>query len=1417
MVAGGLALVALTAASQLWGAVPAGASPSMQSTGSSFASVAIQQWVGQSATLYGLNINWQVSSSVVGLNNFGQSQIDFAASDIPYSAQQSTYYPNQPYQYMPDVAGGLAFMFNLNGVNGQQITDLNLNPSLIGQIFLGEITKWNDPQIVQANPQLGPDLPPSNIIPVYRSDASGENYLLTDYLLHQDNADIDTAQHAFQSGNPGQPTATWPTPSANAHYDINKYKGWNLGYPVGESGSDNAANYVSALSSQGSITYVETAFAKEHHFPVASLLNISGATVQPTSLNVATALEAAQLHTDLTQDLTNVYVNNQPNAYPLSAYSYIVSPCSPGLAAGQQKSCAGGPGATSPFAPAKGAALGQFVNFLACQGQEKMAELGYSPLPPVLVSADFAAIGRLNGGVEPPPPTASNCKNPYVDGEIPLPGSPVVAGYAGGGINTTTSTGAAGHTATSGTSGGGSSGSGSYGSSGTASGTGSGSSGSSGGIAAADRAAGLDPPAGRRGLQGGQRPVGQAAVHHPDVPVPPRRRAGVGDRRGGRPELAHVRRVGPRGPRRHPPAPADRHPPQPEAGARRRGRAAAGARGVRGPMERDRPMTTADDTNDHEGAMSAHPARSKRPARRFTGRGHRGLRIGLVLILAVATVAVVGVAVPLSSHSSTAGATTACSSDGNGGCQVVLPCPAGQTTNCPTIDVAPNTDVSDGQYVFVTATGFTSTTSIRVALCTAAVDSPDPQCLSGNYGSQYYQSTVVPVTADAGNNNLTATSYPVFEDASGEGNNKIPSYDLLNTGKGPGFYCDNTADPCEVVVTDEPGQGNNVGHGVPITTANSAVVPLVFAAQASGCPSTDAQVSVDASFSVEHFIPSAVEATCGSANGVVALSTSTDNATVISDYATGNASVSFVDNVDDPNQLAQLLGKPYAFIPIALSGTTESFLAGATDGGLPFPLSSLKLTPNMVAGLATSLYQSPEGSYTQPPKPVYTLSDNLMSALQAAGVTCAMLQGCPSTKPVKKQFVYEQRYDAFDLLNPVSTGEVSPQTYGSFNSNVSSGSSYEATNWVCSAPNTPFTVGVDEVGHTSPVDVTVTDPNVGSTTLVTPPLGSSIWPPYPGAQWVYPQCHGYSQLPALSATANNYGPAQSPAFQAKAMRSWCYGGLVIPQPGPTCAAFGLMDTSEAAFNGLSTASLENASGNFVAPTISSLQAAAAQLKACPAADLSCPFGTYTLDSSAVTGNAYPLANVTYAVVPTATLPYAQATAIKHLLQNLVTFSHSAAVPAGYAPLPTSLYTAALADITQDISSGPAPTTPTTTPTTSPSGTTQSPSGTSGSSGGSSGDNGSYSTGGPASELPLTASDSTGSGSGSGGSGSTPVVAPTSTAATGGFLLVVLSDTTRYLLPAIVVLALGSLAGGLFLLFGPGAARRRRRDDPGGLA
>jgi hypothetical protein len=805
-------------------------------------------------------------------------------------------------------------------------------------------------------------------------------------------------------------------------------------------------------------------------------------------------------------------------------------------------------------------------------------------------------------------------------------------------------------------------------------------------------------------------------------------------------------------------------------------------------------------------------------------QGPRSLRIWLALLLGVASVSIIGATASPSSRSASAGASTPCASDGNGGCQIVLPCPAGQTTNCPTVDVQPNTNLADGQYVYLTATNFDPTGSIRVAFCSAVGSTTDPTCLNGVWETQALTPTTVPVTNEPSTANLTSLSYPVFYDPAGEGNSLIPAHDLTNKqGTEPSFNCDDASNPCELVVTAETGQGNVVGNGPDVTAANSAVIPLTFAAQSSGCPSIDPQLQVESSFSLEHFIPSAVEASCANKGGVIALNTVNDDATVVKDFAAGTTTVAFVDNASDASQLAALLGKSYAYVPIALSGTTESFLAGESNEGQNFPINQYDLTPNMVAGLLTSLYQSPDGTTSPPPKPKFLLTDNLMAALAGAkpAVTCADLTGCPSTKGGAKQVAYETRYNAFSLLNPVPAGDYAPQTFGSFNSNVASGSSYQATQWLCSAPNTPFQVQVAENGHADPVPVTVTDTNVGSTTLTTVPLGSSIWPPYPGATWIFPQCQGYSTLPALSATATNFGSDQAPELQAKAMRSWCYGGGVLPDPSSPqnpCAAFGLMDTSEARFLGLSTASLENAAGKFVAPTTSSLEAAAGDFTACPSADLSCPAGTFAVNYGDTNAAAYPLANITYAIVPTSTFSNAEGTAVKSLLTNLVDYSHSSAVPAGYAPLPDSIYQAALADIATDVSIAPASPTTTTTTTTSP-GSTTTTIGT-GADNGSGGGTSDYSSSGTdsgysgtsSSALPLTSSPDSGS-AGSGGPGSSPVASPPASIPPGS-LLVALAATTRYLLPAIVLLALGSLVGGLLLLFGPGAAARRRKSEGG---
>lgn len=431
-------VVAMTlgSAAAMFGAVlgtagPASASsPQLASTGSSFAGVAIAQWQGQFNELDGGNINFTVTNSITGMNSFCQHTVDFGATDISYATQQSICSTNQvpyPFQYMPDVAGGLSFEYNLTGQNGQLITNLVLNAPALAGIFTGGINNWDNPQIAALNP--GIRLPNESITAYYRSDPCGENYLLGDYFLHTDPGPITAFQKiAGVPTAPGTPSATWAE--------------FSSGVPPGLQGLDgvNGADAASQgpVHTQGGIAFVETAYAKNVGLPVASVVNQAGVAVQPSAYNVAVALTGAILYADLTQNLSGVYTNPNPYAYPISAYSYFIAQCVPSQAAAESFACDSSGNVT--MGTAQGAELSQFIAFVACLGQAKMADLGYSPIPANLVLDDFQAAGRLPGGTEPAPPTPQNCPNPYITGQLPSPGGPtqVSGGNPGSDLGPTT-------------------------------------------------------------------------------------------------------------------------------------------------------------------------------------------------------------------------------------------------------------------------------------------------------------------------------------------------------------------------------------------------------------------------------------------------------------------------------------------------------------------------------------------------------------------------------------------------------------------------------------------------------------------------------------------------------------------------------------------------------------------------------------------------------------------------------------------------------------------------------------------------------------------------------------------------------------------------------------------------------------------
>ncbi len=358
--------------------------PTIYGAGSTWSQIALEQWRVDVSRLLGLSVNYQGNGSSAGRAFYMGGQVDFAVSEIPFQPDELKRGIGRTYQYLPIVAGGTSLMYNLV-IAGHQVTNLQLSSGTISKIFTGRITDWSDPAI---RADYGRPIPAEPITPVYRSDGSGTSAQFSAYLHAMDPS--GWAAFARQNGMPNTYTSYWP----------------QFGTAVGQRGSDGVANFVASPSQgQGSIGYVEAGYAIEHGFPVVSVKNASGKYVQPTASNVAIALNHASLYKDRTQNLSKVYRAPEADAYPISSYSYMITP-------------------TKDIDPAKGNVLGQFILYFACAGQKSAASLGYSPLPPTLVALDFDAVGAING--HPAVPSTVNsktCPNPTVTGSFHVPGS----------------------------------------------------------------------------------------------------------------------------------------------------------------------------------------------------------------------------------------------------------------------------------------------------------------------------------------------------------------------------------------------------------------------------------------------------------------------------------------------------------------------------------------------------------------------------------------------------------------------------------------------------------------------------------------------------------------------------------------------------------------------------------------------------------------------------------------------------------------------------------------------------------------------------------------------------------------------------------------------------------------------------------
>ncbi len=417
--------------------------------GSTWSANAITQWTAN-VKRAGMTVQYASSGSSDGRNQFKNNTVDFGVSEIPYGLTDGGVLdelPTRAFAYMPIVAGGTSFMYNLT-IAGKRVTQLRLSGQNLTKIFTGVITNWSDPALKADNPGL--NLPPRRIVPVVRSDGSGTTAQFTRYMskAYQSLWDAYCVSAGRQA--PCGQTSQYPTKPGSGF--------------VAQALSTGVAGYVAQSSSEGAITYVEYSYALNAGFPVVKVLNNSGYYVSPTASNVAVGLTGAKINADLTQNLDGVYGNADKRAYPLSSYSYMIVPTAVDTSGGS-------------FSAAKGATLGAFAYYFLCDGQKSADVLGYSPLPVNLVKAGLEVVRKIPGVVAQNI-NISSCRNPTFSSNgtntlaVTAPQPPAcdkqgatqcgtaAAGTTGGTTGGTTTGGTAGGTTTGGTTTGGAAGGG---------------------------------------------------------------------------------------------------------------------------------------------------------------------------------------------------------------------------------------------------------------------------------------------------------------------------------------------------------------------------------------------------------------------------------------------------------------------------------------------------------------------------------------------------------------------------------------------------------------------------------------------------------------------------------------------------------------------------------------------------------------------------------------------------------------------------------------------------------------------------------------------------------------------------------------------------------------------------------------------
>jgi len=287
--------------------------------------------------------NYQSVGSGAGIKQVTEGTVDFGATDGPMNDDQLKAYQDKHGSgilHFPTVLGAAVPTYNVEGVG----TALNFTPEALAGIFLGKVTKWNDPTIASAN--KGANLPAADIVVVHRSDGSGTSYTWTDYLS-----------------------------KVSDEWKGKVSKGTSVNWPVGLGGKGNEGVTGLVKQTPNSIGYVELIYAVQNNIPYGTVKNSSGNFVKAdlASVTAAAAGAAKEMPDDFRVSITNAPGNT---AYPISSFTWLLIP---------QKFQDGG----------KRDAVKGFLKWMLAEGQESVEALSYAKLPKEVVEKEKKAINNI--------------------------------------------------------------------------------------------------------------------------------------------------------------------------------------------------------------------------------------------------------------------------------------------------------------------------------------------------------------------------------------------------------------------------------------------------------------------------------------------------------------------------------------------------------------------------------------------------------------------------------------------------------------------------------------------------------------------------------------------------------------------------------------------------------------------------------------------------------------------------------------------------------------------------------------------------------------------------------------------------------------------------------------------------------------